>query len=243
MLSWFSNGLRASASRIDVWRNKYANGSTRTETPGKRNWFSCNGSQDSDGRDAGQHEIGPGAIRQGGREGAGGRVVAGTPVGDCETGSEREVGVITALSAAKYFLSIPDEGSGELVSNLKLQKLLYYAQGYSVAMNGIDSPLFGEKMFAWKHGPVVQKVYNHFSRFKDGALPKEKRPALSEDAVGYLDEIYRVFGRYSAWTLREMTHKESPWLKNYKPDVLNIEIPLTDLREYFLPYVQKQKTA
>jgi IrrE N-terminal-like domain len=100
MLLWLSNGLRATASRVDVWRNKYANRTTRTETPRKRHWFSRNGSQDSDGRVTGQHEIGPGAVWQGGREGAGGDVDAGTPVGDCEGGGGSTVGVMAR--------SIPD---------------------------------------------------------------------------------------------------------------------------------------
>src|ERR1700682_6037766 len=79
-----------------------------------------------------------------------------------------------ALSIAKFFLAIPDKDSGELISNLKIQKLLYYAQGYYVALHGVARPLFPEKVYAWKHGPVVKAVYNHYAQFKNGALPKEK---------------------------------------------------------------------
>ena len=148
----------------------------------------------------------------------------------------------SALVISKYFLSIPDEDAGELISNLKLQKLLYYAQGYHVAMHGVDDPLFNDKVYAWKHGPVVKAVYSHYSSHGGGALPIEKRPSgLSDATRGFLDEIYRVFGRYSAWALRDMTHRELPWRKNFKPDVPDIEIPLTDLRDYFVPYVKKEK--
>jgi uncharacterized phage-associated protein len=148
-----------------------------------------------------------------------------------------------ALTISKYFLSIPDEESGELVSNLKLQKLLYYAQGYHVAIFGVGSPLFKEKIYAWQHGPVVKEVYKHYSSFQGNALPKEKRPSLPDETVSFLDEIYRVFGRYAAWTLRDMTHREAPWLKNFKSNVPNIEIPLADLAEYFSKNVKKQKVA
>lgn len=145
---------------------------------------------------------------------------------------------MSALTAAKYFLSIPDEDSGELVSNLKLQKLLYYTQGYHMAVHG--KPMFNDKIYAWKHGPVVKTVYNHYSKYANQALPKEKKPSgLSEDNQKFLDEIYRTFGRYSAWTLRDKTHNETPWLKNYKPDVLDVEIPLSDLKEYFEPHVRQ----
>ncbi|WP_148042995.1 Panacea domain-containing protein [Methylocystis hirsuta] len=147
----------------------------------------------------------------------------------------------SALTVAKYFLSLPDEESGELVSNLKIQKLLYYAQGYAVGMNGVGSPLFREKIYAWKHGPVVKEVYNHFSSFGANALPGGTSPNLPAESKAFLDDIYRVFGRYSAWTLRDMTHREPPWLNNFVPNVMDIEIPLDDLHKYFKKYVKKQK--
>jgi uncharacterized phage-associated protein len=83
---------------------------------------------------------------------------------------------ISALTVAKHFLSIPDDDSGELVSNLKLQKLLYYAQGYSVAMNGVHGLLLPDKMYAWKHGPVVKTVYNHYAHCGSGSLSCRKGP-------------------------------------------------------------------
>ena len=146
----------------------------------------------------------------------------------------------SALSVAKYFLAIPDEDSGELVSNLKLQKLLYYAQGFHVALLGINQPLFNDTVYAWKHGPVIKSVYNHYSKYGPQALPSEKVPAVfSQSTIQLLDEVYRVFGRYSAWALREMTHREDPWQKNFDPDRKNVEIPLKDLRTFFLKHVKK----
>jgi uncharacterized phage-associated protein len=147
-----------------------------------------------------------------------------------------------ALTIAKYFLSIPDSDAGDLMSNLKLQKLLYYAQGYAVAMNGEKYPLFPDRIYAWKHGPVVKTVYNHYAKHGADALPSEVTPSISNEILAFLNEIYRVFGRYSAWALRDMTHREPPWLKNFQPDILDIEIPLADLVEYFSPYVKKAKT-
>jgi uncharacterized phage-associated protein len=139
-----------------------------------------------------------------------------------------------ALTVAKYFLSIPDGDAGDLVSNLKLQKLLYYAQGYYVGLHGHKYPLFSNPVYAWKHGPVVQDVYFYYSDFNKDALPRERRPqSISDDNLKFLEEIYRTFGRFSAWALREMTHREAPWLKNYKPGVKNIEIPLSDMEHYF----------
>jgi uncharacterized phage-associated protein len=145
----------------------------------------------------------------------------------------------TALIIAKYFLSLSDENSGDLISNLKLQKILYYAQGYHVALNGVKGPLFEDKIYAWKHGPVVKSVYKHYSRYEGKALPVGAAPSsIDQKDVAFLDEIYRVFGKFSAWKLREMTHRENPWKKNYEPDVTDIEIPLKDLRAYFKQHVK-----
>jgi uncharacterized phage-associated protein len=148
-----------------------------------------------------------------------------------------------ALTVAKYFLSIPDQDSGELISNLKLQKLLYYAQGFSVAVYGVDNPIFQEKVYAWKHGPVVKKVYNHYAGYKNGALPVEKTPSIEGGTREFLDEIYRVYGRFSAWALREMTHRESPWLDNYRPNIMDVEIPLTDLAKFFGKVIKSGKAG
>lgn len=147
-----------------------------------------------------------------------------------------------ALTIARYFLSRRDDDAGELISNLKLQKLLYYSQGFHVAIFGVSNPLFSDKVYAWKHGPVVKNVYHHYSDRRSGALPKEGVPPIVEDddeTLRFLDEIHRVFGKFSAWKLREMTHREDPWLKNYEPDVDNIEIPLSDMAKYFKRHVKE----
>ena len=146
---------------------------------------------------------------------------------------------VSALGVSRYFLSIPTEETGDIISNLKLQKLLYYSQGCWVALNGAKNPLFNDKIYAWKHGPVVKTVYNHFAKHGDAAIPSQTRGVLRSDIPPFLDEIYRVFGKFSAWKLREMTHREPPWVKTYKPDVRDIEISLSDLEKYFSKHVKK----
>lgn len=74
-----------------------------------------------------------------------------------------------AIDVARYFLALADEEAGDLVSNLKLQKLLYYAQGFHLAMTG--RPLFDEPIQAWMHGPVVPAVYHAFKVYGSGPIP------------------------------------------------------------------------
>ena len=126
-----------------------------------------------------------------------------------------QLGMNKALDIANYFLAKADGEAGDLISNLKLQKLLYYAQGFHLAMHG--KALFKEDIEAWTHGPVVPEIYQYFKGYGDAALPHPKKvPAFSEQTVDFLDEIYKVFGQFSGWKLRNMTHAESPW-KSTRP--------------------------
>lgn len=124
----------------------------------------------------------------------------------------KEFTVYSSDDIAKYFLSLADEEAGDLISNMKLQKLVYYAQGFHLAMH--DAPLFDEPIRAWQHGPVIPRLYY---KYKDNGpchipVPGDFDPAaIDQETRNLLDEVYTVFGQYSAWKLRNMTHEEPPW--------------------------------
>src|SRR5688572_18511108 len=96
----------------------------------------------------------------------------------------------SALDVAKYLLSLQDEEVGDSISNLKLQKLLYYAQGFHLAEHG--RALFEERIEAWQHGPVIPTVYPEFKDYGRGGLPSDlKYSDIDTDTAAFLDEIYR----------------------------------------------------
>src|SRR5690606_29179212 len=102
------------------------------------------------------------------------------------------------------------------------QKLLYYAQGLHLAMNG--EPLFNESIEAWTHGPVVVSVYHEYKEYGSGPVPQPVNMdfgIFDEDATEFLDEVYEVYGQFSAWKLRNMTHAESPWRDTPKGGVIS----------------------
>ena len=120
--------------------------------------------------------------------------------------------MLSCHDVARYFLALTNEDEGDLISNLKLQKLLYYAQGLHLALH--DAPLFPERIEAWHHGPVVPEVYQAFQSHGSGALPRPEGIDFSiydEPTRSVLDEVYAVFGQFSAWKLASMTHEEEPW--------------------------------
>lgn len=151
----------------------------------------------------------------------------------------------SALRIAEWFLyrNNYDDFSGEsekeeieLITNLKLQKLLYYAQGVHLAI--FDKPLFEENIVAWDHGPVVKEVYEKYATLADGsprkALGIEYKNNLdlsqfSKDELGVLDSVYEEFAQYSAWKLRNMTHEERPWKETYHNDTIDLDL----IKDYF----------
>lgn len=105
-----------------------------------------------------------------------------------------------------------DATEGELMSNMKLQKMLYYQQGFHLAMFG--DPLFEEDIEAWMYGPVVPSVYEKYKIHKRDGIPcdsdEEFRFEKPEEEALF-DEVCKVYGKFSAIGLMNMTHKESPW--------------------------------
>lgn len=111
------------------------------------------------------------------------------------------------------FLLVESRERGEVLTNLKLQKLAYYAQAWQIALHG--QPLFGEDFQAWVHGPVLPSQYHRFKDYQWRPLDLEVgRPDLAGTGLDlHLIEIVDVFGSESAVSLELMTHRELPWLE------------------------------
>ncbi len=139
-----------------------------------------------------------------------------------------------ALDIAKWFINynrnlrdFNNEDTDD-ISNLKLQKLLYYAQGCFIAIN--DRPLFEDDIVAWTHGPVVEAVYKEFKKYGSKGIDEiYDNVDINEDDESLLVDVYEVFGKYSAWGLRNMTHSETPWQTTERNGVIDLEV----IKQYF----------
>ena len=138
--------------------------------------------------------------------------------------------MLNAKEVEEYFISIVDTDNGDSLSNLKIQKLLYYAQGFALAI--FHGQLFPEKIMAWALGPVVVEVYEEYKGFGNNPVPMPRDFELGKydkDTRELLDEVFEVYGQFSASALVDMTHNEPPW-KATKP---NREISIRHMQEYF----------
>lgn len=94
---------------------------------------------------------------------------------------------------------------------LKLQKLLYLAQGYSYAF--YDRPLFKDELEGWVHGPVVRSVYYIFKNYQSNAIDTNfEIEELDEEARDVLEYVIKNFAKYDAKFLEKLSHEQEPWL-------------------------------
>ncbi|WP_297522995.1 type II toxin-antitoxin system antitoxin SocA domain-containing protein [uncultured Clostridium sp.] len=155
-----------------------------------------------------------------------------------------------ALDVARYIINYSDEKS-ITITNLKLQKLLYYIQA-AFLVDKKESTCFDEDIINWEYGPVVAEVYNEFRAYGRDILPKQETyTTIYFDEISHnikMDEkvfdnsiivaydkdiIERIIHKYaslSAFELVQKTHKELPW----KESIRNSIIQNKKIKEYFI---------
>lgn len=138
----------------------------------------------------------------------------------------------SALDVAKYFL-FKANTEGDLISNLKMQKLLYYAQAWHLV--NFDEALFKEAIRPWKLGPVIREVYNEYKKFESSAIIYKstglERKLFSDEQSNYLDEFYDIFIKFTAHELVNMSHNEPPW--KYAFERGRSEISHGSMKDYY----------
>lgn len=109
--------------------------------------------------------------------------------------------------------------------------MLYYAQGFHLAL--FNKPLFSNNLVVWQCGPVVPDVYRIYNK-KCGSNSISQPDDFnidqySQEVQELLDEVYEIYGQYTASTLKQFTIEEPPW----KETNLNEEISLDLMKAYF----------
>ena len=140
----------------------------------------------------------------------------------------------------RYIVRLGDlYDDGDSITNMKLQKLLYYFQGFHVAAFNSNA-LFEDSIEAWDHGPVVPPVWRQYTSLgrqpiRISELPGESQGDFSGDQLTLLNNVYDSYGQYTAWKLRQMTHQEIPWLaaRDRGKRTGDYEITKDDLGNFF----------
>lgn len=114
------------------------------------------------------------------------------------------------LDVASYILA--KKGS---MTTMKLQKLVYYAQAWSLVWD--EAPLFMNRIEAWANGPVVPTLYRtHRGKFKVSRIHRGNRRRLKQTQKETIDSVLDYYGKKSSQWLSNLTHAEWPWRKARK---------------------------
>jgi len=159
---------------------------------------------------------------------------------------------------ANYFLDLA-EASDQCLDPMKVQKLVYFAHGWHLALRG--DLLVNEQVEAWSHGPVIRSLWNALRHFKgEPIVGKVKRsrmiarersrefvlyePSVDDDSVkavstkAFLGRIWDVYGAYTGIQLSNLTHEAgTPWTQIWeeykgKPP-RGTDIPRESIERYF----------
>jgi len=142
--------------------------------------------------------------------------------------------MLSAIDVSYYIIEQFVRSKGRSISNLKLQKLLFYAQAHYLGLYG--KSLFKEDIEAWKHGTVINSVYHEFKRYGNKLIPftKESNQALfTDEQLAFIDFICDEYGKHSPKTLYKMVHDDKAYKRFYKDGKRRIVIPTSELKKIY----------
>ena len=142
--------------------------------------------------------------------------------------------VMKANQISNYIISLAQNNPEENLTNMKLQKILYYLQGFHLAL--FNEVLFEEEIEAWKYGPVISKEYYTFKVYGNNSIivPETNHSFdyLRDKQKKFINKVYGYFRQFSPVKMMELTHEESPWLDTYgKSQVIDNEILKDEKKE------------
>ena len=120
----------------------------------------------------------------------------------------------TVENVADFFLS------KESMSPKKLQKLVYYAYAWSIALLNDDVDdlhfrLFDSRIEAWVHGPVVPELYQRYKSYGWNDIPKNDEfdtSVFETEVLDVLEQVWAAYGSLTGNQLEMISHNEKPWI-------------------------------
>ena len=144
--------------------------------------------------------------------------------------AERKEGAVThdAREIANVFIKLAQDNDQSL-TNLKLQKLLYFAQARMLSIH--DTRLIRQNVEAWPHGPVFAGVYNEACTYGDGPVSElcSSSSHIGVKTLNLVEAVFYRYSKYSAEELYELTHAEgTPWRVTVDSDSTATRRPIPD---------------
>lgn len=126
-----------------------------------------------------------------------------------------------ALSVAKFVVDYCNQ-QNQGISNLKLQKVLYYIQAEFLVATATHAPCFSDTIEAWDFGPVVPAVYHHYKIYGSANIPSNSNDPwlplyqkINTNDQHMIISMINATAPYSASQLVQFTHSQVPWKEAY----------------------------
>ncbi len=131
---------------------------------------------------------------------------------------------VTASDIAKYLLSMSEPGTPFAITPLKLQKLLYYVQGWHMALENVN--LFSDDFEAWDHGPVIRSIYEDYNHYGYRTIEKVnlkeiENQILNDNQIRLINAVWNVYGEFDGKYLEQLTHQEEPWINTPRNSIID----------------------
>ena len=141
----------------------------------------------------------------------------------------------SAKDVANFYIDLVNcDEYGDGMTNMRLNKFLFFAQGHYFARTG--EPLFDDEFEAWDFGPVISNIYQRYK--SNGRSPITEidsdynSDSFTEDQLEVLLDVAREYGKYATSTLVSFTHRDdSPWVMNVNS--ISQRIPKNQIKDYF----------
>lgn len=144
---------------------------------------------------------------------------------------------------ASYLIHLSNK-IGEPLTNMKLQKLLYYSYAWYLVEKKNLEVLFSEEIEAWQYGPVVPASYDTYSKYGADIIKSVEGDGdldvVTVDTKKLIEEVFVAYADKTAIQLMHLTHIESPWLKTY--DANNFHKTISD-DLIFQFYLEKKNSS
>lgn len=152
------------------------------------------------------------------------------------------------LDVCRYVINYSNDKDYD-ISNLKLQKLLYFIQAYFLINK--NETCFNETIEVWDFGPVIPKAYSEYKQYGGGHIPsissyiemdsdniwnvhrvKYNNNIISNADKKMINDVINQFAEYTATDLTSLSQNQAPWNNIYEP-YTNNEITKESIKEYF----------
>lgn len=127
------------------------------------------------------------------------------------------------MNVASYVYNRYQDTKGERIDEMKLHKMLYFAQRESFIQK--NEPLFAEIFYGWKYGPILKEIRN---AYRDNSFYTHIDEAIISRIKNIMDKVFEEYADKDSWSLSRITHGEISWKNSRKgvSDNINSDFPI-----------------